>query len=274
MTLLYDGLVAFDIETDGLFDESYSSESTPAVLCVSTIVMDRLGVGEYSIVERKDWVNANGIKTCAVLNTEELVGLVNYMWEWCNSGEEPWSRRVLGWNTTGFDFRVLASTITNAPESEGFSAHKKNDCVARIQELAWHSIDPMFTFFMHKGFPVAMNSVAKAMTPSVVKSGSGGSVSELWFQGDETSRNGVVAYCRQDTDVLATIISAIESEGAVKWVTKSTNKLAVWQPLSPWDVTMCVCAANNLTEPDNSWMNTNPPKRAGFIGWLEQDNKV
>ena len=242
------GYVSFDIETDGLIEEDH----TPGILCACAATIEQTSVGNYRIVERKSWPRDVASDR---LTGEETRSIITYLLAQLHAGYRP-----LTWNGTGFDFRVLCERMS---DSVPYQRH--------CEQLALSGIDPMLTFFMQKGFPVSLASVALVTCgPSFGKIGRGADAVALWDSGNHEARRGVVAYCERDVDVLATVWSGIEAAGNIRWNTKRTNRIATWVPSYPATVSSLVRDVIRMPPPDNSWMRTGDdrPTLAGFAGWL------
>jgi len=246
------GYICFDLETSGLFDESDQSneQKAPVVYCAVTCIMQKIHDGQFDIKERVCWAPPLDTSPCTC-NTHILSEMVAYMDKHTQAGYIP-----LGWNSVGFDFKVLWHWMPT------------NSAREQVKAMAWNSIDPMLNFFMLKGFPVALNSVARAMTPGFCKNGSGKEMSEQWELGTPEQRHVVIKYCERDVDVLATVVSAMEHAKEIRWVTKRTGKIARCKPDDPCQLSMLAVTAADLPHPDNSWMSDDRPLLNNFIGWL------
>jgi hypothetical protein len=181
----------------------------------------------------------------------EIRELIDYLWE-------AWTvrrLRPLAWNGLGFDMRVIA-------------AHVRDDAhmLGRVHALTWDMCDPMFTFFVHKGFPVGLNSVARAATTYMCKSGHGADVDQKWREGHQ-ARVGVLAYCCRDVELTGAVASAIEHDGEFKWITKAGKRTRFKPPCGAHGAMVSVDVANKIRLPDTSWMSTPIPK-SDFVGWL------
>lgn len=236
------GFVAFDIETTGLWDDR--SDTPPSILCVVTMRVHRVGVGLYQCEQPVEWAGPPG----TFLSQSRIDELVCYLTAETKSGFPG-----LTWNGCGFDLRVL-----HALASPGPSRH----C---CRDLAKAHIDPMFAFFCQRGFPVALDSVARA-SGTMRKSGSGADAAADWAAATGASRAAVLAYCARDVAVLVAATAHCESVGHIPWFTKRKNKLARSDPL---DVLSTVGENLDLPEADNSWFGDDRPTRAGFVGWFE-----
>jgi len=252
------GFVAFDIETDGLFDDG---APPPPVVCAATMCMVDQGQGAFHVDPPVSW--CAGVESPSFMGASHICELVDYL----TDALETKRMRPLTWNGLGFDFRVLAAHLDEFP-----------DHAAKVQRLARAQIDPCFNFFMRRGFPVGLASVARAFG-TVNKSGHGADVAEAWAHGGADGRRGVLRYCEQDVVVLAVVVSCAVQKGRISWMTKSTpSRLAEWAPVNGTDITAPVCSALTWPEPDNSWMDrrsaTAPkkhgsrPTKKGFSGWL------
>jgi hypothetical protein len=247
------GYVSFDIETDGLLPSEFNDrvDTPPAVFCAATMELRRAGQpGAFLTEPARSWPTAADVSE-APMTQQQIVELVEYMWEaWKVRG-----LRVLAWNGAGFDLRILAAHVRDLPQ-----------WYERVVELAWSSCDPMFSFFMAKGFPVGLNAVARAGRGSVCKNGHGADVSALWAEG-HAQRVGVLAYCCRDVEVTAVVLSEIDATGHIRWITKS-GKTSVYKASNgAYGALASVRSANAMRKPDTSWMSA-PIDKSNFVGWL------
>ena len=134
--------VAFDVETNGLFPDSPSEclVEGPSMLCAVTMVVTRTATGEMLCDPAIHWAAQPG----QTMTTAEVDELLEYLLVSSAKGSVP-----LTWNGLGFDFRVLCVNCSKA---------KRDDC----KKLGLNYVDPMFTCFCQRGFPVALDSVANA----------------------------------------------------------------------------------------------------------------
>ena len=247
-------LVSFDIETGGLFDDENPSQR-PEVFCAVTVEMFSVGTGEFLFQGRREWIPSPGLEDPSPMSLEQIKQLAEYL---CTI---TWrGGRVFGWNVVGFDMRVLYQ-------------HLREDyptLAAQVKLVALECVDPMFNFFMHKGFPVSLNAVAQVMAKDFVKSGSGGDMISKWEGGTSKDRRAVVAYCVRDTDVAATVLASMQKAGEIKWLTK-LGKIGLWRPDDESLISMPLRCSMQLQDPDNSWMSTRgkPLNKNAFIGWTQ-----
>ena len=246
------GYISMDIETDSLlpplFDDVH--DAPPAIFCAATMELVRAASGGYHAQPARPWPLAVDVSH-APMSAEGVRALVDYMWTaWTERG-----LRVLAWNGAGFDLRVLAAHVRQWPET-----HR------RVVDLTWSCCDPMFAFFMAKGFPVGLNAVAKAGRSGICKSGCGADVAEMWAQG-HLQRLGVLAYCCRDVEVTAIVMSEIEATGQVRWISKS-GKPSIHRAVNGAHGALAsVRAANAVALPDTSWMRE-PIAKEEFVGWI------
>lgn len=254
------GYVAFDIETSGLLGDDKSSPHPPAVFCACATVLRRAaGPGAYEVTGCLRWHSASALSgDRGEMNVAEIRGMVTDLLRY----QDTEGYQVVTWNGVGFDFRVLHEHALVAGDAA---------LCARIVELTGGGCDMMLNFFMHKGFPVSLNSVAVAVNPSFVKSGAGGDVCDRWNNGDAAEREAVIRYCERDTEVLAAAVSAADATGSISWKTKRKGNIATWAPVGGREtVFMASRDTWQLPEPDNSWMGVGDrPSIRKFAGWLD-----
>lgn len=153
---------------------------------------------------------------------------------------------LVGFNSLGFDFRVLAT------ESGMFGACK---------DLALHHIDLFFYLFCALGYGPGLNRLAQGMGLSGKTVGmDGAKAPELWRQGQ---RQTVLDYCVQDVRTTLDLVQTSINARGVSWDSKSGKRVGL--SFSRW---LTVQEAMGLPEPDTSWM-TNAWPRSKFTGWMK-----
>jgi hypothetical protein len=235
--------VAFDVETNGLFPDCPGGclVEGPSILCAVTMVVTRTATGTMLCDPAIHWA-ANPGQTMATAEVDELL---EYLLISNAKGLVP-----MTWNGLGFDFRVLCANCSEA---------KREDC----KKLSLNHVDPMFTFFCQRGFPVALDSVANAYQ-TMRKSGSGADAITDWSEGTEDSKKRVLDYCERDVAVLVAAVAACDMMERVAWITKSKGKIAYSDRLDVFRTTAeCLCDS----EIDNSWMGSDRPTRLSFTRW-------
>ena len=251
----------FDLESNGLFEESSAAFIDqncycPEITCGVTYRMTRHAAARGFEVD--DTVHWHGdLTTGEYMSGKNVVKLVEYMVRQRKAGYVP-----MGWNSVGFDFKLLYCCLL-----QRYDGPDKRQRLTELRELALCSVDPCFNFFMGRGFPVQMRRVAAGFNLPVNKSGDGAEAARMWIEGTKQDRLGIVRYCEQDVVVLTMIVSAIACSGEIRWLTKSTGKLAKFVPPANFkEMPLISCEkAMRLTPPDNSWMKNKAPMTASSI---------
>lgn len=200
------GYVAFDIETSGLIE---SGKEAPKITCVVTMRMERVRPGKFDLESTTRW-HDDLEEEGAFMSVATLQKLISYLSKSAGDGFVP-----LTWNGAHFDFRVVHDIVAAAGLAEE---------AAEVKRLARLGVDPMFNFFMHKGFPVGLKRVADGFKLDMNKTGSGADAIEQWIHGGYDGRLGVVDYCENDVGVMVLAVSAIDHRKRITWITKSSNK--------------------------------------------------
>ena len=157
---------------------------------------------------------------------------------------------LVGFNSLGFDFRLLAIESDDADICEG---------------LASDHIDMFFHLFCMLGYAPGLDTLCVGMgTPRKTKGVDGAKAPELWAKGE---RQAVIDYCVQDVRATLALLLATEDRGGVQWTSKSGKTVTC-----DFDRWLTVTQALSLPEPDNSWMKE-PWKRDKFTGWMERYGK-
>lgn len=127
------------------------------------------------------------------------LGLVNVFLDYL-AAKAASGARLFGWNTTGYDWRVLAA-ITGRVE----------DCTA----LCLASYDPCFQALCTQGFPVGLNGASIAY--GLQKKEMEGASAPLLWPTDEWEK--VVKYGKGDAERLKQVVINIMKGGGLRWVT-------------------------------------------------------
>ena len=153
--------------------------------------------------------------------------------------------RVCAWNGLSFDLRWLGHVADDMP-------------LAR--EVALDLIDPMFQFFVQRGFPVGLAKVAEAMGVVEAKLMSGEDAPKRWAAGEHQL---VLDYVAGDCRITDAVVACIEKERAVRWRTKRGTLSS-----EPMRELLPVRALLDAPLPDTSWMS-DPLPRSKFTAWLQ-----
>jgi hypothetical protein len=156
---------------------------------------------------------------------------------------------IAGFNSLGFDFRVLAI------ESGMFT-----ECKA----LAFNHIDLFFHLFCLLGYAPGLDRLAEGMdTTRKTKGMDGAKAPEMWRNGQ---RQAVLDYCVQDTRATLELLLAIADKKQARWTSKSSRPVIVGV-----DGLLTTGQAMELPQPDTSWMD-NAWQRSKFSGWIDEPN--
>lgn len=153
---------------------------------------------------------------------------------------------LVGFNSLGFDFRVLAL---------------ESGLIDECQYLAMGHIDLFFHLFCRLGYGPGLDRLAKGMGLTGKPEGiDGAKAPELWAEG---KRQEVIDYCVGDARMTLSIAHRALDLGGVQWTSKSGNPVIV--DFERWDTAV---DALQRPEPDTAWMDT-PWQRSKFTGWLK-----
>lgn len=269
------GFLVFDLETMGLFSDQfadevpgavYTEDAPPPILCASVQILrpapvQAPGSVGFHCEPVLSWHcpdlgdPANRPWT---MQWEEIASLVDFMHDLAfPSGEGTLPVLPLGWNSLGFDFRVLFAHARVAEDEP------RADKLLRLTAV---HVDPMFNFFMARGHPVGLQKVSEGFKLAG-KTGSGKDVGERWTGGEEPDRWSVVRYCEADVAATAQVVSCVAARGCVAWITQK-NQLRMWT--DPRLVLLSVERSMELPEPNNSWMSSDPPTVDSFAKWYKR----
>lgn len=250
MTTVLTRFVAFDLETDGLID----SDNYPRVLCGAAAKLEN---GE--VLDVVQWQPIN-LESVDPMSNQQLAEMTRELWDMHSEG---WV--LCGWNTLGFDLRVLDHHLCDFAEEREL-----------LRRMALSHVDPMFNIFKFKGFPIKLQAVAEGFKLDENKSWDGVQAIEAWKSGDAVDRRKVVDYCCQDTRVTGAVIAALQRNGHLKWKTKGSerrkSKIAEYLPSAKQNLLAMVKDTYDLPAVDNSWMRKKPsdtvPVKENFGAWL------
>jgi len=168
-----------------------------------------------------------------------------------------------GWNTTSFDFRLLAHYSGMFEE---------------CGELALNGIDGMLMVTFNRGYFLALEKALKGADVgtklhevalndgTIITDMSGAKAPQMWRDGEY---NAVTKYLRDDVLQPLKLAEVIEERGGIKWTANSGNMNFCAQRLVP--VTE-LFKLPTLSDKETKWMGTPPKPRLEFVDWIP--NKV
>lgn len=151
---------------------------------------------------------------------------------------------VFAWNGLSFDLRWLG--------------HAADD-LALAREVALDLHDPMFQFYIQRGFPVSLGAVADGLGIQERKLMSGADAPVQWAAGNTAA---VLDYVAGDCRLTDGVVAKIQARGQIAWRTKkgsvSVEPMARLRP---------VRELLDAPPVDVTWMQ-DPIPRTKFTGWL------
>jgi hypothetical protein len=154
---------------------------------------------------------------------------------------------VCAWNGLSFDLRWLGHAADDLP-------------LAR--EIALDLIDPMFQFFVQRGFPVGLQAVASGMGIAEKKLMDGADAPRQWALG---KHDEVLAYVAGDCSITEQVVAAILAAGRIVWRTKKGTLSSEAMPQL-----RRVRELLDAPLPDIAWMS-DPLPRSKFTAWLTSE---
>lgn len=153
---------------------------------------------------------------------------------------------ITTWNGLGFDFDVLA---------------EESGMVEECSELALGHVDMMFQAYCILGYPIGLNTVAKAMGLAGKTEGvSGAQAPAMWREG---RRQEVLDYCAQDAKTTYEVAMEGDQRQWISWTSKRNLEQRLSLPNGWLTVRECL----ELPLPHTSWMDK-PIPRDRFTSWL------
>ena len=157
--------------------------------------------------------------------------------------------RLFAWNGLSFDLRWLGVVAGEIPLAA---------------KIALESYDPMFQFFVQRGFPVALGKVAEGFGIREGKLMDGADAPIEWARGNHQL---VLDYVAGDCVLTNKVVACIEKTGRVRWRTQRGSLSS-----EPMPKLQRVRELLNKPEPDTSWMDA-PIPRTKFTGWLPENRR-
>lgn len=170
--------------------------------------------------------------------------------------------KIVTWNGTGFDFRVLA-----------FESGMYEECA----RLALHHVDMMLIVTFTKGWLLGLDTALSAAgiqsklkevelsDGSVLEYMKGDLVPALWEIGEYKA---VLDYLTYDVTQPLEYAHLIEKQGFIWWTTKAGNTQKVKFQGMP-----STLECFKIPEPDVSWMEA-PKTRHYFVSWIPGADKI
>ena len=188
--------------------------------------------------EERLWYSEDNGKPAVNLTPQRAHQLLEYLGDMQRNGY-----KVCAWNGLGFDLKWIGHHAEDIP------------LAARI---ALDSYDPMFQFFNHTGYPVALAKVAEAMDIPQQKLMHGADAPIQWRQGNHQA---VMDYVLGDCQITNQVINAIHQTHQIRWRTTRGQIKAIPIP-------KLKSAKQIIPEPtaDQTWMD-NPIPKNKFYEW-------
>lgn len=230
--------VAFDIETAKILPQAVQdlkAHRPLGITCAAT-----LAAGDE---EPRLWHGTDTEEAPAKQMDQAALGtLLDYLAEKVREGFT-----IVTWNGLSFDFDILAE------ESGHFDV---------CRDLALGHVDMMFHIVCDRGFPLGMETAAQGMGLTGKKAGvTGWQAPQMWADGKHQE---VLDYVAQDARTTLDIATACETQGSLRWQSRSGKQASM--PLRKgWHD---VQSATQLPLPDTSWMKK-PINRSDFLTWTE-----
>ena len=228
--------IAFDIEIANIFDllpeEDLDQYGPFDISCAAAVCHDE-GHTEH-------WVTRDDTgRPARCLDAVTAHDMLRRLREWQREGAH-----VCAWNGLSFDLRWLGVAAKD---------------VALARDIALDLYDPMFQFFVQRGFPVGLSKVAEGFGLAQKKLMESSDAPKEWARGNHQF---VLDYVAMDCCMTNHCVKSIQEAGCVKWVTRQ-GSLSV----EPMPELRQVRELLDAPCPDTSWMN-NPIPRTKFTGWL------
>jgi hypothetical protein len=231
--------LAFDIETakvQPVSERDWKPHRPLGISCVATLMS---GSDEPLL-----WHGGvNHRRPASRMNRHEVMRLVNHLASQVKRGYT-----IVTWNGVGFDFDILA---------------EESGMLHRCKCLAGNHVDMMFHVLCKVGYAISLDSAARGMDLVGKKAGMTGALApRFWAEG---RRKEVLEYVAHDVQITLQLAQICESQGYIRWVTRSGRKRELSLPKG-W---LPVSLAERLPEPYNLWM-CGQWSRTRFTAWLRE----
>lgn len=247
------GYVIMDLETTNLFVDGV----VPDILCGCTRRLVGPDLATAEVDESLAWHTDKLDDPDAFAPLSKIIEMVNYL---ADNDENGFL--MTGWNSIGFDSRVIYETLALYPEDPD-----AQHAIARFEKVVSRQVDPMFCFYVYKGYPVGLQATANGFGVGG-KTMDGKQAVKMWKAGDPADRQKVIDYCHNDCIVTHSVMSCMHQQNIFKWISKRME-----------DVSYRPNPIGNLTLPFNYIIAVNPissmnekrkiPK-CNFVGWIQR----
>lgn len=228
-------LLAFDIEISNVFDLRPGEDIEKYAPFDIAVAATEIDGGEQRL-----WLSRGpDEKPLINLKRPQARELLEYL-----ETKQRAGYRICAWNGLSFDMQWIARAA---------------DDVATASRIALAMFDPMFQFFMLKGFPVGLAAVAAGLGIATKKSMHAENAPREWRAGNHKK---VCDYVLGDVRMTNEIVSAIARARKIAWVTQKGKRSTVAVPRLR---SVEECLRDPM--PDQSWMNS-PIPQTKFTHWL------
>jgi hypothetical protein len=227
--------LAFDIEISNVFTLRSGEDLEKYAPFDISVAATQIRDGEHRIWHSRD---SDG-KPATNLCRDDARALLDYL-----DQTEQAGHILVAWNGLSFDLKWIGHVAGDIPKAA---------------KVARRMCDPMFQFFMTKGFPVSLESVARGMGLTCRKLMDGADAPVQWRAGNHQA---VCDYVLGDTRMTVEIVLAIARQREIAWRTQKGTRSSI--PISRLR-TVQECLDDPM--PDQSWMSQPIPKHK-FVGWL------
>ena len=229
---------SFDLEIMNDFPLDGSWDKELGISCAA-VAFSKLNIVEF-------WHDPHGI------SKRKAGNLVKDMQNMENDGY-----KIVTWNGTKFDFRVLADV-----------SGMYKDCA----ELAMNHLDMMLWVTCQKGYYLGLQAALKGAglegklkevilnDGTVLTDMSGAKAPELWRAGEF---DAVLAYLEDDVRQPLALAHHIEENKVLRWRSRAGKPMSVYVP-NLLTVKECL----EMRWPDQGWM-TDPPTKESFTEWMK-----
>jgi len=253
----YEGVApfaAFDIETAELIPEDRVWHEDGGMLGITCMALYLFPDDTYVTWVPEFVAQTKDAPYAPLLSAQAVRNIVGYL------DTTARNYNIVGWNSTGFDMRVIAAEMRDEHLAQRY-----------VHKLTMDHIDPGFQMLCQKGFMVKLDRANVAMGGSGKLEGvSGADAPQMWASGNREAQEKVLHYVKIDAFITAETYARTVHERELRWIT-GRGSTSRWTPKYNTDVEgrarlLTVAEANKLPEPDTSWMDE-PILRENCYGW-------
>jgi len=247
--------IAFDLEiSNPLPDEDDKWDGEPfGISCIGTYIYPENAYVLWT-TEQDDPSDPNSLYKSR-MTPKAVHDFVGWLASYSN-------HQIVGWNSMGFDFRVIARECTSQL------------AISVVQTMAISHIDPAYQMLAEKGFMIGLENSNKGMGgKGKLENVHGADAPEMWNSGDPAQQRAVLHYVQIDAFITAQTYACTVAEREIRWQTRrgtiGNHALKQRPTVDGGRRLLTVTESNSLRLPATDWMD-NPLSRESCTDWATE----